>query len=67
MRSTDKCLHGLFIISGHSTCSICKGWPSIERMRNAFPGLSETTFLIMTPAERLEAMRTGEIKGLKLC
>jgi hypothetical protein len=52
-----SCKHGLT----EQTCAVCKDWPSLEKMRVKFPHLSNDMFLIMSPAERLTAMQTGEL------
>jgi hypothetical protein len=51
-----KCKHGM---PSPDTCAICKDWPSFEKMHNLFPELSKDAFLVMTPAERLRAVKTG--------
>lgn len=45
-----------------SACAICKDWPSYEKMHRLFPDLSRETFLVMTPEERVTAVRTGVIQ-----
>jgi hypothetical protein len=53
-----KCKHGLT----EETCAVCKDWPSFDRMRNIFPDLTHQIFLVMTPTERVLAMKTGVIQ-----
>lgn len=61
-----KCLHGITIYRRPDgteivPCAICKDWPSFEKMHRQFPELSKDAFLVMTPAERLTAVKTGEL------
>lgn len=56
-----KCKHGMH---SEEVCSICKDWPSVDRMRQSFPGISDDKFLIMRPEERLAAIKTGVMTGL---
>lgn len=51
-----KCKHGVY---DERCCAICKDWPSIDKMKEKFPGLSNEIFLVMTPEQRLTAIRTG--------
>lgn len=55
----SKCQHGMY---DESACAICKDWPSYEKMHRLFPDLSRETFLVMTPEERVAAVRTGELQ-----
>lgn len=52
-----KCKHGIY--GGPDLCAVCKDWPSFERMKNKYPDLSHGQFMLMTPAQRIEAMKPG--------
>lgn len=54
--TTMKCKHGIY---DENACAICKDWPSLEKMQVKFPSLTAEMFLVMTPAQRVEAVRTG--------
>lgn len=60
---TGKCMHGMKPSGGTITCAICKEWPSIDKMRTVFPGLSEDIFLVMTAAERIASLESGVLRG----
>jgi hypothetical protein len=54
-----KCKHGIY---NENACAVCKDWPSLEKMQNLFPGLTADLFLVMTPAQRVEAVKTGVLQ-----
>ena len=53
-----KCFHGVY---DASVCAVCKDWPSFEKMRQRFPELPESIFLVMTVEERKTALATGRL------
>lgn len=64
----NRCLHGMLAprtgpYTASDVCAMCKGWPSIDTMRRQFPSLSREMFLVMTPEERISAVKTGVLEG----
>lgn len=60
-----RCKHGMFISSnGDAACAMCKDWPSPDRMRQTFPNLPDAVVYVMTPEERMTAMKSGQLSGI---
>lgn len=54
----SKCKHGMY---DARVCAMCKDLPSFEQMKRVFPELTMPIFLIMTPDERVTALKTGVV------